>query len=133
VLSRVHWVRPELLAQVTYLEWIDDGLLRQVVYEGLREDKSAAKVRRNRPAGAVKQEPPTRVNWRPGTPENFTTHKIEPCWWPSPRAFETRLMHCGREAKEYFAVSAMLARPARADSHEGSGVNSQKVPSGGFR
>jgi len=46
VLSRVHWVRPELVAEVKYLTWTDDNLLRQVVYEGLREDKPAADVRR---------------------------------------------------------------------------------------
>jgi ATP-dependent DNA ligase len=46
VLSRVHWVRPELVAEVKYLAWTDDNLLRQVVYEGLREDKPAAEVRR---------------------------------------------------------------------------------------
>jgi ATP-dependent DNA ligase len=43
---RVHWVRPELVAEVKYLTWTDDNLLRQVVYEGLREDKPAAEVRR---------------------------------------------------------------------------------------
>jgi bifunctional non-homologous end joining protein LigD len=46
VLSRVHWVRPELVAEVKYLTWTDDNLLRQVVYEGLREDKPADQVRR---------------------------------------------------------------------------------------
>jgi DNA ligase D-like protein (predicted ligase) len=46
VLSRVHWVRPELVAEVTYLTWTADGLLRHVVYEGLREDKSPREVRR---------------------------------------------------------------------------------------
>jgi bifunctional non-homologous end joining protein LigD len=45
VLSRVHWVRPELVAEVKFLTWTDDNLLRQVVYEGLREDKPAAEVR----------------------------------------------------------------------------------------
>jgi hypothetical protein len=49
VLSRVHWVRPELVAEVTYLEWTDDGLLRHVVYQGLRDDKPADEVRRDRP------------------------------------------------------------------------------------
>jgi len=44
--SRVHWVRPELVAEVKYLTWTDDNLLRQVVYEGLREDKPASEVRR---------------------------------------------------------------------------------------
>jgi len=45
-LSLVHWVRPELVAEVKYLSWTEDNLLRQVVYEGLREDKPAAEVRR---------------------------------------------------------------------------------------
>jgi hypothetical protein len=46
LLSRVHWVRPELVAEVTYLTWTADGPLRHVVYEGLREDKPAREVRR---------------------------------------------------------------------------------------
>ena len=36
-LSRVHWVRPELVVEVNYLTWTLDNLLRQVVYVGLRE------------------------------------------------------------------------------------------------
>ena len=44
VLSRVHWVRPELVTEVKFFTWTDDNLLRQVVYEGLREDKPAAAV-----------------------------------------------------------------------------------------
>jgi bifunctional non-homologous end joining protein LigD len=48
VLPRVHWVRPELVVELKYLTWTDDGLLRQVVYEGLREDKPARHVVRQR-------------------------------------------------------------------------------------
>ena len=50
VLSRVHWVRPELVCEVRFLSWTADGLLRQVAYEGLRADKPAREVRRQRPA-----------------------------------------------------------------------------------
>jgi bifunctional non-homologous end joining protein LigD len=46
VLSRVHWVRPKLVAEVTYLTWAEDGLLRHVVYHDLRVDKAARDVRR---------------------------------------------------------------------------------------
>ena len=49
VLSRVHWVRPEMVVEVTYLTWTEDGLLRQVVYLGEREDKPAAEVCRDPP------------------------------------------------------------------------------------
>jgi bifunctional non-homologous end joining protein LigD len=44
VLSRLHWVRPEMVVEVKYLTWTDNGLLRQVVYEGIREDKPAREV-----------------------------------------------------------------------------------------
>ena len=42
-LSRVHWVRPEVVVEVTYLTWTEDNLLRQVSYQGHREDKPARK------------------------------------------------------------------------------------------
>jgi ATP-dependent DNA ligase len=45
VLSRVHWVRPE----VKFFAWTEDNLLRQIVYEGLREDKPAREVRHQVP------------------------------------------------------------------------------------
>jgi bifunctional non-homologous end joining protein LigD len=45
-LSKVHWVRPELVAEITYLGWTDEPLLRHTVYVGLREDKPAREVRR---------------------------------------------------------------------------------------
>jgi bifunctional non-homologous end joining protein LigD len=46
VLSRVHWVEPKLVAEITYLTWTADNLLRHTVYAGLREDKRAEEVRR---------------------------------------------------------------------------------------
>jgi bifunctional non-homologous end joining protein LigD len=49
VLSRVHWVRPEMVVEVSYAEWTPDGLLRHVVYLGEREDKLATEVRRSPP------------------------------------------------------------------------------------
>jgi ATP-dependent DNA ligase len=56
VLSRVHWVEPKLVAEITYLTWTADNLLRHTVYVGLREDKLAEEVRRERPRGLTKQE-----------------------------------------------------------------------------
>lgn len=41
MLSRVHWVEPRLVAEITYLTWTADNLLRHTVYVGLREDKSS--------------------------------------------------------------------------------------------
>jgi DNA ligase D-like protein (predicted ligase) len=49
VLSRVHWVRPEVVVEVSFVEWTADGLLRHVVYLGERQDKRAIETRRTRP------------------------------------------------------------------------------------
>jgi bifunctional non-homologous end joining protein LigD len=48
-LAKAHWVRPELVAEITYLSWPEDGLLRHTVFVGLREDKRARDVQRERP------------------------------------------------------------------------------------
>jgi bifunctional non-homologous end joining protein LigD len=48
-LSRVHWVRPEVVVEVTYLTWTEGGLLRAVSYQGQRKDKSARQVVRSVP------------------------------------------------------------------------------------
>jgi hypothetical protein len=39
----------ELVVEFKYLHWTDDNLLRQVIYQGLREDKPAAEARRQLP------------------------------------------------------------------------------------
>ena len=51
MLSRVHWVRPEMVVEVNYAEWTPDVLLRHVVYLGEREDKLATEVRHSPPHG----------------------------------------------------------------------------------
>ena len=48
-LSRVHWVRPEVVVEVIYLTWTEGGLLRAVSYQGQREDKRARQVVRSIP------------------------------------------------------------------------------------
>jgi bifunctional non-homologous end joining protein LigD len=49
-LSKVHWVKPKLVVEVTFLTWTADGPLRQAVYQGVREDKPASEARPERPS-----------------------------------------------------------------------------------
>jgi bifunctional non-homologous end joining protein LigD len=46
----VHWLRPELVAQIGFSEWTRDGKLRHPRYLGLREDKTPRDVVREEPA-----------------------------------------------------------------------------------
>jgi bifunctional non-homologous end joining protein LigD len=48
----VVWVEPKLVAEVEFAEWTHDGHLRAPSFQGLREDKPARDVHRERPAAA---------------------------------------------------------------------------------
>ena len=48
----VRWVEPKLVAEVAFGEWTQEGSLRHPRFVGLREDKPASEVRRERPATA---------------------------------------------------------------------------------
>lgn len=51
----LQWVRPELVAQVEYSNWTTAGILRHPRFRGLREDKPASQVVRERPGGKGRQ------------------------------------------------------------------------------
>jgi bifunctional non-homologous end joining protein LigD len=49
----VIWVKPDVVVEAEYRGITHDGLLRQAAYKGLREDKAAREVVRERPAAAA--------------------------------------------------------------------------------
>ena len=48
-LPGAHWVAPELVGEFGFTEWTSDGKLRHPRFLGLRTDKKASSVRRERP------------------------------------------------------------------------------------
>jgi bifunctional non-homologous end joining protein LigD len=46
LMRHIRWARPELVTQVRFTEWTEQGRLRHASYVGLREDKSAEEVLR---------------------------------------------------------------------------------------
>ena len=50
VMKTCHWLKPELVAQLRFTEWTNDGRLRHPVFLGLREDKKATEVVPEKPA-----------------------------------------------------------------------------------
>ena len=81
--AEARWVKPVMVAQIEFTEWTDDGRLRHPSFKGLREDKAASEVVRERPASPVaggSGSPPaprasskTRPTRKPGKPERQAT------------------------------------------------------------
>jgi len=67
-----HWVRPELVVEVAFSEWTDDGHVRHPSMQGLREDKPASEVQRERaeppPAGPAPPAARARARGREAAP-----------------------------------------------------------------
>jgi bifunctional non-homologous end joining protein LigD len=46
----VHWVKPELVCEVSFREWTKDEVMRHPVFLGMRDDRPAKSVRRETPS-----------------------------------------------------------------------------------
>lgn len=55
----VHWVKPELVCEMSFHEWTSEGYMRQPVFEGMREDKKAIDVHRENPVTPSKVAAPS--------------------------------------------------------------------------
>jgi bifunctional non-homologous end joining protein LigD len=49
-LRDAHWAKPQLVGEVEFTEWTEEGAIRHPSFQGLREDKKAKDVMREEPA-----------------------------------------------------------------------------------
>jgi len=56
VARKAHWVKPKLVAEVSFGEWTRGGSVRHAVFQGLRKDKEAGEIRREQAAPMEEEE-----------------------------------------------------------------------------
>ena len=69
-----HWVKPDLVAEIAFTEWSNDGALRHPSFQGLRADKKATDVVREDPQAGGRRAtiapPKARNRRRPRKPRH---------------------------------------------------------------
>ncbi|AOB30445.1 ATP-dependent DNA ligase [Bordetella sp. H567] len=84
---RAHWVKPELVAEVSFGEWTQSGHIRHSVFRGLRTDKPARAITREAPvpaeavaaaAGSDAETPPLQAPSRQAKAKKAATVKEKP-------------------------------------------------------
>jgi bifunctional non-homologous end joining protein LigD len=62
----VHWVKPTLVAEVSFGEWTREGHIRHSVFNGLRIDKKPETIIREKPVHATPTQPEAKPDPAPG-------------------------------------------------------------------
>lgn len=79
--AAVTWVKPQLVCEVKFSEWTEDGRLRQPIFLGLRPDKLARSVRREKelPLKKVvkKSKKPSKNSTKTKQPINTPTSAVD--------------------------------------------------------
>ena len=73
----VHWIEPQLVAEVEFAAWTADAILRQASFQGLREDKDARDVVYD-PKTRAAVEPAAKPKKTPARPKEAASKKAEP-------------------------------------------------------
>jgi bifunctional non-homologous end joining protein LigD len=82
----VHWLKPELVAEIEFAGWTEGGNIRQAAFKGLREDKPAVEVKAEKPAmvkSATKSAKPSgKVSTKSSEVMGVVISKPDKALWP---------------------------------------------------
>ena len=78
----VHWLKPELVAEIEFAGWTGDGMVRQAAFKGLRSDKPASEVETETPKKNKKLAEPKAKGKGASVVMNVPITHPEKALWP---------------------------------------------------
>jgi bifunctional non-homologous end joining protein LigD len=127
----IHWVEPRLVCEVSFAAWTDGGHMRHPVFLGLREDKVATTVHRERPEASetvVKGAPPAAKKHEPVKLDQLANERpvigghvvaltnLKKLYWPEDGYTKGDLIHYYREVSS-FILPHLQDRPLSLNRH----------------
>ena len=101
----VHWLKPQLLAEVAYAQMTRDGIVRHSVFHGLRDDKPATAIDLERAM------PSKAVSKRKGAPETLGDLRLT----HPDRVIDATIGATKRQVAEYYAEVSQWLLPQLKD------------------
>lgn len=86
----VQWVKPALVCDVAFQEWTSDGIMRQPIFQGLREDKKPASVVRELPEHAPASD---RAETKHSALPKGEFTNLDKVYWPAEGITKGDLLH----------------------------------------
>jgi bifunctional non-homologous end joining protein LigD len=118
----VTWVRPSLVAEVSFSEWTEDGSMRQPIFQGLRPDKKAIEVIKETPKTMAKtkkfaKNPPSakEVHLKASGRDLKLTH-LSKIYWPRDKYTKGDLINYYKEAAPVI-LPYLKDRPENLNRH----------------
>jgi len=100
----VHWVRAQLVCEMSFSEWTKEGYMRHPQFEGMRDDKKATTVRREEPKSAT----PTKTSEPKAGQMPFEPTHLEKVFFPKTKYTKGALF-------TYYTAVAKYMLPYLAD------------------
>jgi bifunctional non-homologous end joining protein LigD len=93
------WLKPSLVAEVSFEEWTKDGILRQPVFQGLRMDKKAITVKKEESLAIKPSKEPATKKKKETEEVQFTNQ--DKIFWPKLKLTKGDLIHYYEEATNF--------------------------------
>lgn len=115
--SPVHWVKPKLVAEISFQDWTEDGSMRQPIFEGMREDKNPKEVVREKEKHMTEKKSSKLLNSK----REVKFSNLDKIYWPKEKITKGDLVDYYDKISKYI-LPYLVDRPESLNRYPG-GIN----------